>query len=61
MGETKFQPLEFPRSGSKEIDVEERRGGEREERKSMITMVTWSVPKSSCIDFFMTDKLTPTE
>ena len=35
-GETKFQPREFPRSGSKAIDVERK----REEKKSVITMVS---------------------
>ena len=31
-GETKFQPLEFPRSGSKAINVEREREREKEER-----------------------------
>ena len=35
MGETKFQPREFPRSGSKAENVKE-----EEDQKSMITMVS---------------------
>ena len=37
LGETNFQPREFPRSGSKAKDVEERRR-ERRDRKLVITM-----------------------
>ena len=40
MGGNKFQPREFPQSGSKAIDVE--RVKRREERKSMIAMVNTS-------------------
>ena len=39
LGETNFQPQEFPRSGSKAKDVKERRKSERKkERKLVITM-----------------------
>ena len=43
-GETKFQPQEFPRSGSKAIDIEER----REERKLVITMVSSCCLNQKC-------------
>ena len=36
MGGTKFQPREFPRSGSKVINVKRKK-----ERKSLITMVSF--------------------
>ena len=51
MGETKFQPREFPRSGSKAIEVEEReREKEEEEQKSVITMAnTCCLNQNQCL------------
>ena len=41
LGETKFEPREFPRSGSKPIDVKERREKKRESESQLLQ---WSVP-----------------
>ena len=38
LGETKFYPQDFPRSGSKAVSIERRR--KKEERKTVITIVS---------------------
>ena len=47
LGETKFQPREFPRSGSKAMSVERR----EKERKSVITMVSTCTPEPIVREF----------
>ena len=43
LGETNFQPWEFPRSGSKATDVKERERQGEKERKLVITMASYAL------------------
>ena len=43
LGETNFQPREFPQSGSKAKDVKEKEEREKEERKLVITLASYTL------------------